>query len=337
MQDVMDRTYREETQKQAFDAFDLEGSGEISAIDVHPAVRACVFFEGAEVREDDLNWAMKRHGVQRGGVMTLLQFNGICEAVFKRKVEPALRKQLEYDRMRAEAEREEVEDARRIAAQRQQRMAAQQYRTEQDIVARAYYAFDTDDSGEVSGVDLTRMLTMSGLKQIQDNELLIACASMGKNKGSLFTLQQFRDLHAMLSGGDGFGGRRAAPAANAAPIPQVQTSLPAARVSAVRPAVVPGAGQAGAGPGPAPGVALPMDLPPPASAGSVMTTPTVADIEVHRRAPPLQMGATPQRRQEAAYPEPVQHASSVQVCGLEVNPVCHCTHPTEPCAAGISF
>ena len=292
--DAADREVRAHVQQEAFAAFDLEGSAHISSIDLAPALTACDFFSNEDVtlREEDLTWAMKRHGVSRGGLVTLAQFRGIAEALYKQKVEPKIRERLRVQRAREEAEREELERMRQQAAARQRKIAAREYRTAQDVVARSFYAFDADDSGEVSGVDATRMLQMSGCRGVADAEVDAALARLQKTRGSLFTLDGFRSLHALVSGGDGFGGRKGKPQQQPpapAPTPTPATPPPGAALQRPASSMVSSVGPQQGLPPPAaaPGQGLPFDLPPPCSVAKVMSTPDMPDIEVHKANPPL--------------------------------------------------
>ena len=188
-----DRKAREEAHAAAFRAFDLDGSGEICSVDIPFAVAACDDLENIEITEQDLTWAMRRHGVKKGGIATKAQFGGVAEALWKRRIEPRIKLEMQHQEERQERERREL-----AAAMPVKNPNKRLFDSTQDKVGRAFYAFDTDNSGEVSGVDLNRMLQMTGIKQFDQNKLSEVLFKIGKARSGLFQLAEFRTIYCMM-------------------------------------------------------------------------------------------------------------------------------------------
>eukprot|EP00659_Diplonema_papillatum_P010711 gene10711-16485_t len=271
-----ERSAREQAYVFAFEAFDVDGSGLLSAVDLPTVLAACSDLSDIGLREEDMRWAKRRHGVSPGGTMTLMQFKGIAEAIWKKKAEP---RQIPERRQSPAAPTQRGNESVLVG-----RLPFEPHPL--DVVAQAFCTFDADCSGQVSGVDMERMLRLAAGRGVKVSQAAVTstCARMGKRRGDLYTLAEFRAVYTAVTG---------LPAEPAGPAPPKRRGVrPQATVPPQpRP---PGPGgpvafgeAAAANPG-----KLPFDLPPPVCGGQLLANPDIDDVVVvARRRPPAEAAA----------------------------------------------
>jgi len=161
--------------RSAFDVFDVEHSGTITAFEVPNALMGCddvrqAFSHGTvtkdHLREAEVQAAMDRVDVQPGGIVTFQEFNSICD-VLVHSMEGRQRAEEQRAMERAAAEEDEVYFAKVGAPEspRGPRALIGDPESYGDLgpIQRSFYAFDIDQSGTVSGHEVPRMLRLAGI------------------------------------------------------------------------------------------------------------------------------------------------------------------------------
>eukprot|EP01061_Rhynchopus_euleeides_P009216 TRINITY_DN18349_c0_g1_i1.p1 TRINITY_DN18349_c0_g1~~TRINITY_DN18349_c0_g1_i1.p1 ORF type:complete len:459 (+),score=125.05 TRINITY_DN18349_c0_g1_i1:161-1537(+) len=157
----------------AFDVFDVAADGTINSFELSMALMGCddvreaVYVTGIrQLRDAEVQDAMDKVHLEPGGLVTFQEFNQVCE-ILVHSLAP--RKLLEEQRASARAylENDEVAAARAGSPQSPRGDAAiitsTEHHTELGVVQKAFYSFDIDRSGTVSGHEVPRMLRLVGI------------------------------------------------------------------------------------------------------------------------------------------------------------------------------
>eukprot|EP01065_Artemidia_motanka_P026194 TRINITY_DN3110_c1_g1_i1.p1 TRINITY_DN3110_c1_g1~~TRINITY_DN3110_c1_g1_i1.p1 ORF type:complete len:460 (+),score=188.81 TRINITY_DN3110_c1_g1_i1:67-1446(+) len=157
----------------AFDVFDVEHNGTVNAFELSRALMACDDVRHAvnapnkrTLRDAEVQAAMDRIGIEPGGVVTFQEFNTVCEIL----VHSLDAKRVAEEQRVAMRERE-VDDEVYMAqagmppSPRGPRALLWSEEEHPDLgpIQRAFYAFDVDNSGTVSGHEVPRMLRLAGV------------------------------------------------------------------------------------------------------------------------------------------------------------------------------
>eukprot|EP01061_Rhynchopus_euleeides_P008197 TRINITY_DN1723_c0_g1_i1.p1 TRINITY_DN1723_c0_g1~~TRINITY_DN1723_c0_g1_i1.p1 ORF type:complete len:482 (+),score=205.45 TRINITY_DN1723_c0_g1_i1:73-1446(+) len=167
----------------AFQAFDLEGTGEITQFDLRYAFQACESI-ATLVSEKDVVMAMRRCGVPQGSMVTFPQFSAMCDFV-ENFLRPKKRVRDFASNLPAVEAREDVEECQGSPRRTTRSMPLELWHDKDesyplqalpqspvspraclgelpgmDAIAHAFYAFDMDYSGAVSSIELPSMLRM---------------------------------------------------------------------------------------------------------------------------------------------------------------------------------
>eukprot|EP01059_Diplonema_ambulator_P025911 TRINITY_DN4302_c0_g1_i1.p1 TRINITY_DN4302_c0_g1~~TRINITY_DN4302_c0_g1_i1.p1 ORF type:complete len:455 (+),score=154.01 TRINITY_DN4302_c0_g1_i1:316-1680(+) len=157
----------------AFDVFDVAHDGTINAFELPMAlmgcddVRAAVQIESIrQLREAEIQDACDRIGVRNGGLVTFNEFNQLCEILVHTLRPKQMLKDAIADRCNAELEEMVAYAAAGSPPSPRGETAmitSREFHTELGVIQKAFYAFDIDRSGSVSGHEVPRMLALVGI------------------------------------------------------------------------------------------------------------------------------------------------------------------------------
>ncbi|KAJ9460693.1 Polyubiquitin [Diplonema papillatum] len=163
----------------AFDVFDVAHDGTVNSIELPMALMGCddvrnaVHVDGVRnIREAEIQDAMDRCQVEPGGLVTFHEFSQICDILVQHLAPKRQRRQLIEDRLELAAEGE-VNTCRAGSPESPQAdtaiITSKDHFPELGSIQKAFYAFDIDRSGSVSGHEIPRMLRMVGIGPKNNN------------------------------------------------------------------------------------------------------------------------------------------------------------------------
>eukprot|EP01062_Namystynia_karyoxenos_P036428 TRINITY_DN26530_c0_g1_i2.p1 TRINITY_DN26530_c0_g1~~TRINITY_DN26530_c0_g1_i2.p1 ORF type:complete len:452 (+),score=149.01 TRINITY_DN26530_c0_g1_i2:128-1483(+) len=202
----------------AFDIFDVAHDGTINAFELPAALMACDDVRSEvnahvarQLREGEVQSALDRVGAELGGVITFQQFAEICDILVHNYADRRKAEEMRAE-LRARDEEEDIVLARLGAPESPRGPRALLWSDEEHPelgpVQRAFYAFDVDNSGLVSGHEVPRMLRLVGIGPKRDDDWrgayqrkwMDALASIWppKEPHELLNVHDFHDLCMLL-------------------------------------------------------------------------------------------------------------------------------------------